>query len=160
MRKFWWAWVLPGMFFIQQLPGVSAWGVDLPLVFAVLAGLRAKPHGAAGWGFLVGSLQDLLSAGWWGPNAVAKTLVAILSSLLRRHVYRERVWTQVSWILVSGLLHEGVLWWILDWKGTAPPFGDALGLAFRNVTFTTLAGALVCLVLVNFRRRRSDPATA
>lgn len=160
MRIVWWVWILPAMFFLQQLPRVSSWGVDLPLLFCVLVGLRTPPSKAAGWGFLVGALQDLLSAGWLGPNAVSKTLVGILSSLVKRNVYRERVLTQATWIFAASLIHQVLLWGILRWKGTAPLFEDAFGIALRNIAATTLAGVLVCLVLVRFRRRRMDPATA
>jgi rod shape-determining protein MreD len=148
------------MLFLQQFPGVSGLGVDLPFLFAALVGLRRPPAQAAAWGFLCGSLQDLLSAGWWGPNAVAKTGVALMSSLAQRHVYRERVWTQSAWVLFGSTLHQLFLWWVLDWKGSAPPAEDALGIAARNVVFTTLAAVPICIVLVRFRRRRMDPATA
>ena len=120
-----------GLLFLQQLPGVAAWGVDLPLVFTVLVGLRTTVPKAAGWGFLMGLVQDLLAAGWIGPNVIAKTLVGILSSFSQRHIYRERVLTQTFLIFGAVFFHQLVVWLILEWDGTAPPFGDAFGILFR-----------------------------
>ena len=152
-------WIL-ALFFVQQLPGVSAWGVDLPLLFVVLVGLRNPVSKAAGWGFLLGLVQDLLSAGWIGPNTLAKTLTGILSSLLNRHVYRERVLTQTLLVLGASFFHQGVIWLLEVWDGSAPGNGDALWMGLKAVLGTTLAGVVVCFFVVRFRRRRFDPATA
>lgn len=155
-----WALILPALFFVQQMPGVAALGVDLPLIFVALAGLRTDSTRAAGWGFLVGFLQDLLSAGWLGPNTLSKTLVGIFSSLSQRHIYREKVFTQVFLIFLASLLHQTLFWLILHWDGSAPPTSEALRVGLRNILGTSLAGILVCFVVVRFRRRRMDPATA
>ena len=152
-------WIL-GLFFIQQLPAVAAWGVDLPLLFVVLVGLRTDLPKAAGWGFCLGLLQDLLSSGWIGPNTIAKTLTGVLASLSKRHIYRERVLTQTFLVFVASLFHQVFIWVLLKWDGTAPPAGDALGIVVRSLLATTLAGILVCFFVVRFRKRRFDPATA
>lgn len=152
-------WIL-AILFIQQLPGVAEAGADLPLLFVVLMGVREPAPRAAGWGFFLGLLQDLLSAGWTGPNTVAKTLTGIFASLSQRHVYRERVLTQTFLVFTAALFHQGFLWALLEWDGTAPPAGDAFRTAFRAVLMTTLIGAGACVFLVKFRRRRYDPATA
>lgn len=155
-----WAMILPALFFVQQMPGVAALGVDLPLIFTALMGLRTTPSRAAGWGFLAGLLQDLLSAGWIGPNTIAKTLVGIFSSLAQRHIYREKVFTQVFLIFWASLLHQFLVWQILNWDGSVPTASNALSIGLRNVLATSLVGVLVCFVVVRFRRRRMDPATA
>ena len=152
-------WIL-ALFFIQQLPAVAALGVDLPLIFVVLVGLRSDAPRAAGWGFLMGLLQDLLSASWIGPNTVAKTLAGILSSFSQRHIYRERVLTQTFLIFMVSLFHQFFIWMLLKWVGSAPPAGDALRICVKAVFLTTLVGAVVCVFVVRFRRRRFDPATA
>lgn len=152
-------WIL-ALFFVQQLPGVAAWGIDLPLIFTVLVGLRTNVPKAAGWGFLVGFIQDLLSSSWIGPNTLAKTLVGIAACLLKRHVYRERVLTQTLLVFGMTLFHQFFIWILLKWDGSAPPAGDAWGIIWRSLVMTTLAGMVVCLFVVRFRKRRFDPATA
>ena len=152
-------WIL-GLFFIQQLPAVAAWGVDLPLIFVVLVGLRTDLPRAACWGFGMGLLQDLLSSGWIGPNTIAKTLTGILASLSKMHIYRERVLTQAFLIFMTTFFHQAFIWALLKWDGTAPPAGDALGILVRSLLATTLVGVLICFFVVRFRKRRFDPATA
>lgn len=152
-------WIV-ALLFVQQLPGVAQWGVDLPLVFVVLVGLRTDVPKAAGWGFLLGFLQDLLSSGWIGPNTIAKTLTGILASLSKWHIYRERVLTQTFLVFAATLIHQVFIWVLLKWDGTAPPAGDAWGILVRSLLATTLAGMIVCFFVVRFRKRRFDPATA
>ncbi len=152
-------WLL-ALFFVQQLPGVAAWGVDLPLVFTVLVGLRTDIPKAAGWGFLAGLLQDLLSSSWIGPNTIAKTLTGITACLLKRHIYHERVLTQTLLVFAAALFHQLLIWILLKWDGSAPPAGDAWGIVWRSLGMTTLAASAVCFFVVRFRKRRFDPATA
>lgn len=152
-------WIL-ALFFIQQLPGVASWGVDLPLVFVTLVGLRADVPKAAGWGFLLGLIQDLLSSSWIGPNTLAKTLAGILSALAKRHIYRERILTQTFLVFVTTLFHQVFIWILLKWDGTAPPADDAFRILVRSLLATTLVGMVVCVFVVRFRKRRFDPATA
>jgi len=152
-------WVL-ALFFLQQLPAVAEWGIDLPLLFVVLVGLRSPVAEGAGWGFLLGLMQDLLSAGWIGPNVIAKTLTGILASMAKKHIYREKVFTQTFLILVSAFFHQTVVWLVKLWDGSAPNSGDVLWLSLRMVFSTALVGMVVSFFVVKFRRRRFDPATA
>jgi len=152
-------WLL-AVFFLQSLPGVSGWGLDLPLILVTLVSLRTTAAKATAWGFFVGLAQDLLSAGWIGPNTVAKTLTGLLSFLSRMHIYRERVLTQTFLIFCASLFHQVCIWLILKWDGSAPPAGDAFNLCLHAVSVTTLVGAVVSFFVVRFRRRRFDPATA
>jgi rod shape-determining protein MreD len=152
-------WIL-AIFFLQQLPGVAAWGIDLPILFVVLVGLRSEAPAAAGWGFLLGVIQDLLSAGWIGPHTVAKTLVGLFSCLSRRHIYRERVLTQTFLVFCMTLFQQVFIWLLLRWDHSAPRFGNAFDITWRTVLMTSLVGAGVCFFVVKFRRRRFDPATA
>ena len=152
-------WIL-SVFFLQQLPGVSTWGIDLPLIFVVLIGLRRGAPEAAGWGFGIGLLQDLLSSGWIGPHAIAKTLVGLISCLSQRHVYRERVLTQTFLIFSMMAFQQIFIWFLLRWDHSAPRWAEAFSLCLDSVPMTTLAGMVVCVFVVKFRRRRFDPATA
>jgi rod shape-determining protein MreD len=152
-------WIL-ALLFVQQLPAVSSWGIDLPLIFVILTGLRTTAPKAAGWGFLLGVIQDLLSTAWLGPNTIAKTLTGILCSFSKRYIYRERVLTQTFLVFWAALFHQAVVWWILKWDGSAPAAEDAVWICLRTVLNTTLAGVVVCFFVVRFRRRRHDPATA
>ncbi len=148
------------LLFAQQLPAISTWGIDLPLLFVVLTGLRTTVPKAAGWGFLLGLVQDMLSTSWIGPNTIAKTLTGMLSSVSKRHIYRERVLTQTLLIFGATLFHEAVIWWMLKWDGSAPEIQDVLWICVKTLLATTLAGAVVSFFVVRFRRRRFDPATA
>jgi rod shape-determining protein MreD len=152
-------WIL-ALLFVQQLPVVSTWGIDLPLIFVILTGLRTTLPKAAGWGFLLGLIQDLLSTAWIGPNTIAKTLTGILCSLSKRHIYRERVLTQTFLVFWVTLFHQVIIWWMLKWDGSAPSAEDAFWICLRTVLGTTLAGVVICFFVVRFRRRRYDPATA
>lgn len=152
-------WIL-AIFFLQQLPGVSTFGLDLPLIFVALIGLRTTVPAAAGWGFLVGLAQDLLSAGWVGPNTIAKTLVGIFACLSQRHIYRERVLTQTFLIFCVAVFQQFFIWILLRWDRSAPRWSEAFSLLFHSVLLTTLVGMVVCVFVVRFRRRRFDPATA
>lgn len=148
------------VFFTQQLPGVSGAGVDLPLIFTVLAGLRTTPARAAGWGFLMGFLQDALSAGWVGPRLISKTLIGILSSVAQKHTYREKVMTQSFLVFCMVALEQFVVWMILRWDGSAPDFSNGVSVMEKSILGTSLAGILACFIVVRLRRRRLDPATA
>jgi len=148
------------LFFIQQLPGVSGAGVDLVLVSTVLAGLRTTAARAVAWGALLGFLQDALSAGWVGPHFISKALVGLLSSVAQKHTYRERVITQSFLIFCMSSLEQFLVWALRRWDGTAPAFSDAFLIMEKTVLGTFLAGILACFLLVRFRRRRLDPATA
>ncbi len=152
-------WVL-GLLYLQQVGGISEWGIDLPLIYVILAGLRTTAPKAAGWGFVMGLAEDLLSAGWFGVHTIAKTLTGILSSLSQRHVYREKILTQTFLIFIMSSFHQLFVWGILKWDGSAPPFADALGIVGRTVFMTMIAGSGVSYIVVRFRRRKQDPATA
>lgn len=149
-----------GVFFLQHLMGVADWGVDLPLIFVVLKSLRTTPTKAAGWGFFMGTLMDLFTADWIGIHIVTDTLVGFLTSFFRRHVYRERVLTQAFVILVMMSLRQFLIWGLLKWDGAAPPAADALGVVAQSVAMTGLVGWAACGLVVRFRPRRQDPATA
>jgi len=148
------------LFFAQQLPGVSDAGVDLVLIFTVLAGLRTTLPRAVAWGAFLGFLQDALSAGWVGPHLVSKTLVGLLSSIAQKHTYREKVTTQSFLVLCMASLEQCLIWVLRRWDGTAPAFSDAFLVMEKTVLATFLAGILACFLIVRFRRRRMDPATA
>ncbi len=148
------------IFFVQQLPLVSDWGIDLPLIFVVLTGVRSGAPQAATWGFVSGAVQDLLSSGGIGVNTISKTLVGLTASLLKMHVYRERVLTQTFLIMGLSIFHEVFSYLLMRWDGEAPRAEDALGICLRSVLFTTLTGLVICVFVVRFRRRRFDPATA
>jgi rod shape-determining protein MreD len=145
---------------IQQMPGVSDMGVDLPLIYAVLVGLRSAPLRAAAWGAGLGFAQDLLSAGWVGPGLISKTLIGILSSVAHRHIYRERVLTQTFLIFLMAVLQQLIVWLLLQWDGSAPSFAGAFSVAERTVLGTSLVGAAACFWVVRFRPSSLDPATA
>lgn len=151
---------MASLFFLQQLPVVADLGVDLPLVFVILMGMRSTTASAAGWGFLLGFLQDLLSAGWMGPNVIGKTLTGVLCAYFRLRIYREKVITQTGLVFAAALFHQGLIWLVKLWDGTAPGFSQALWICWKTALGTTIAGFVVSIFLVRFRRRRYDPATA
>ncbi len=146
--------------FVQQLPGVSGAGVDLPLIFVVLMGLRKPMAQAVAWGALLGFLQDALSADWLGLHLTAKVLAALISSAINRHAYREKIAPQGFLIFLMVWLQQTVVWLLLKWDGSAPGFSSFLLVLERTLLGTTLAGVLVSFWVVRFRRRRMDPATA
>jgi rod shape-determining protein MreD len=148
------------IFFIQQLPMVADWGIDLPLIFVVLIGLRSEPTQAATWGFVVGLIQDLLSAGGIGVNTIAKAMTGLVACFFKMHIYREKASTQTFLIFGMSIFHSVFEYLLMRWDGTAPRAEDAFWLICRNVALTTFVGLLVCLFVVRFRRRRFDPATA
>jgi rod shape-determining protein MreD len=152
-------WILV-LFYVQQLPYVSTLGIDLPLIFVVLTGLRSSAAGAAGWGFALGFLQDLLAVNWIGPNTITKTLIGLLSCFAQRHIYRERVVTQTFLVFCATLVHQVFLWLLLNWDGHAPPAGDAFWIILQSMVATSIVGSGVCWVVVKLRKRRLDPATA
>jgi rod shape-determining protein MreD len=160
MKIPWKIFLVLAVFFVQQLPAVSDWGVDLPLLFVVLTGLRTTPSNAAGWGFFIGVVQDLLSAGWIGPNTIAKTFAGLTASFSQMHIYHEKVSTQTFLIFWASVFHQLLIYALMKWDGSAPWTGDALGIGLRTVLMTTVSGAVACFFVVRLRRRRFDPATA
>jgi rod shape-determining protein MreD len=148
------------IFFIQQLPMVADWGVDLPLIFVILKGLRTDAPRAAGWGFLCGAVQDLLSAGGIGPNVISKTMMGLSSSFFKTRIYREKVLTQTFLILGLSILNGVFEYFLMRWDGVAPRAEDSFWIIAHGVLMTTLVGLIVCFFVVRFRRRRFDPATA
>ena len=153
---FLWAFAL---FFLQQ-SFASIWNIDLGLIFVSLVGLRSNPLKAATVGFGLGLAQDLLSAGFIGPNLLAKILVSLVSVAAQGKIYRERVSTQSLLILFNITVQQAVIWLLMKWDGKAPALGDALWVALPSIFLTTLVGAVVCFGVVRLRRRRFDPATA
>lgn len=160
MNWFRWVGLVALLLFLQQLPVVADLGVDLPLIFVILMGLRSTTAPAAGWGFLFGLLQDLLSAGWVGPNVIGKTLTGALCAYFRLRIYREKVVTQTGLVFAAALFHQGVIWAVKIWDGTAPGPAQALWICWKTALGTTLVGLVASVFLVRFRRRRHDPATA
>lgn len=148
------------IFFVQQLPLVADWGIDLPLIFVILTGIRSDLPKAASWGFATGALQDLLSSGGIGINTISKTFAGLGASFLKMHVYRERVLTQTLLIAGLSIFHEIFSYLLMRWDGEAPRAEDAFWICARSVLLTTFAGLIVCVFIVRFRRRRFDPATA
>ncbi|MGH7740023.1 MAG: rod shape-determining protein MreD [bacterium] len=151
-------WALAALFLQQAL--TAMWGIDLPLIFVSLVGLRSKPLKAASVGFGFGLAQDLLSAGWIGPNLISKLLAALVAVLVQKKIYRERLSTQTLLIFSNALLQQWVIWFLMKGDGQAPSFDDAVWIALPSVLLTALVGMVVCFVVVRFRRRRFDPATA
>jgi rod shape-determining protein MreD len=156
-REIFWLLIL---IFVQQLPMVADRGIDLPLIFVVLVGVRSNALPAAGWGLVTGIIQDLLSAGGVGTNTIAKIAVGLGSSFFKMHIYREKILTQT--LLISGMsaFHEFFSYFLMRLNGEAPRAGDAFWVCAQSVLFTTLTGLVVCFFVVRFRRRRFDPATA
>jgi rod shape-determining protein MreD len=152
-------WLYP-IFFVQQLPLVADWGIDIPLIFVALIGIRSDEPQAATWGFISGAIQDLLSSGGIGTNTISKTFAGLGASFFKMHIYRERILTQTFLILCLSVFHEIFSYLLMRWDGEAPRAEDALEICARSVLFTTLAGLVVCVFVVRFRRRRFDPATA
>jgi rod shape-determining protein MreD len=148
------------IFFIQQLPMIADWGIDLPLIFVILIGLRSEPTPAAAWGFVVGLIQDLLSSGGIGPNTVTKAMTGLGACFFKMRIYREKVSTQTFLIFGMSIFHGVFEYLLVRWEGSAPRAEDAFWLICRGVSLTTLVGFVVCLFVVRFRRRRFDPATA
>ena len=147
------------IFFFQQ-SFAAIWGIDLPLIFVSLVGLRSSPLKAASIGLVMGLGQDLLSAGFIGPNLIAKILIALAAVASQKKIYRERVSTQSLLVLLSVCLQQIVIWSLMRWDDKAPALGDALWVALPSIFLTSLVGAVVCFGVVRFRRRRFDPATA
>jgi rod shape-determining protein MreD len=147
------------IFFFQQ-SFAAIWGIDLPLIFVSLVGLRSAPLKAALVGLVMGLGQDLLSAGFIGPNLIAKILVSLVAVASQKKIYRERVSTQSLLVLFNILLQQMVIWFLMKWDDKAPALGDALWISLPSILLTALVGAVVCFVVVRFRRRRFDPATA
>ena len=156
-KEIFWLFIL---FFIQQLALVADWGVDLPLIFVVLVGVRSNAPQAASWGLVTGVIQDLLSAGGIGTNTISKIAVGLGSSFFKMHIYRERILTQTFLILGMSVFHEFFAYCLMRWNGEAPRVEDAFWICARSVLFTTLTGLVACFFVVRFRRRRFDPATA
>jgi rod shape-determining protein MreD len=147
------------IFFFQQ-SFAAIWGIDLPLIFVSLVGLRSSPLKAASIGLVMGLGQDLLSAGFIGPNLIAKIVVALVAVASQKKIYRERVSTQSLLILFNIFLQQMTIWFLMKWDDKAPALADALWISLPSIFLTALVGAVVCFVVVRFRRRRFDPATA
>ncbi len=152
--------IVLGLFFLQQLVGVADWGVDLPLIFVVLKGLRTTPVKATAWGFFLGAAQDIFTADWIGLHLASDALAGYLSSLSRRHVFRERVLTQSFLVFAMMALRQLAIWGLLKWDGTAPPAAEAFTVVLHSTALTGLVGLLACWLVVRLRPRRQDPATA
>ena len=147
-------------FFFIQLSFAATWGIDLPIILISLFGLRSTAVKAAGLGACLGLTQDLLSAGWIGPNLIAKTFCALLSVAAQGKIYREKVPTQTLLVFINITVQQFIIWILLKWDGSPLSFRDAFWIMLPSIIFTTLTGMIVCFFVVRFRRRRFDPATA
>lgn len=94
---------------------ISIGGVtpDIPLILAVLLGLRLGPEGGCLIGFSAGLLQDVLGGGLLGAQALTKALVGFVAGLLGGRLWVSNPVVQVSGLVVltlaEGLLRYSVL---------------------------------------------------
>ncbi len=152
--------LLLGALLIQTSPGVSAWGVDMPLVFTALVGVRCGLLESLVWGILAGLFQDTLSACGPGPHAVANGAVAFLAFISQNTVFREKVLTQAGLVGTCMALHQAMLWFLFRFFEEGVTSGDEWAFVTRSVLVTTVAGAMVSWVIIRYRRLSHDPATA
>lgn len=145
---------------IQVTPGVARWGLDLPLLFVALLGLRMPLLEAAAWGAVAGLGQDLLSSCGVGPHVAAKMIVGMSAHAFRTLVYQERVLTQSALVAACMLLQQLLLWGYFAALGVAPAPAQVMALLGRSVGLTALAGVAASWCLVRLRRQYNDPATA
>jgi rod shape-determining protein MreD len=146
--------------FLVQMSFAATWGIDLPIIFISLFGLRTTAVKAAGMGAFLGLAQDMLSVGTIGPNMAAKIVCALLSVSAQGKIYREKVPTQTLLIFVNILIQQIIVWLLMKWDRSPLTPRDAFWVTLPSVLFTTLMGMVVCFFVVRFRRRRFDPATA
>jgi rod shape-determining protein MreD len=145
--------------FFQQFYGFSEFGVDFLLILVVLKGIRTTPANAVVYGGVIGFFQDALSSSWIGPNMVAKILISFLVSLLKKNFYREKIWTQTLLISITMFFQQIIILIILNLCSRQNKI-FSISLIFKPTIMTSIVGALICFVVVQFRHRHYDPATA
>lgn len=131
-------------------PALRIGGVapDIPLILAVLLGLRRGPDVGCLSGFAVGLLQDVAAGGLVGAQALTKALVGFAAGLAS-----ERLWVSSPMVQVPGLVFltfaEGLTrYWLLQLFHFPAPFGDVMvHVVLPQALYNGFLGAAAVLAL-------------
>ena len=140
-------------------PALRIGGVtpDIPLILAVLLGLRRGPEVGCLSGFAVGLLQDVAAGGFVGAQALTKALVGFAAGLAS-----ERLWVSSPMVQVPGLVFltfaEGLTrYWLLQLFHFPAPFGDVMVyLVLPQALYNGFLGAAAVLALGMFETWRGS----
>ena len=141
-------------------PALRIGGVtpDIPLILAVLLGLRRGPEVGCLSGFAVGLLQDVAAGGFVGAQALTKALVGFAAGLAS-----ERLWVSSPMVQVPGLVFltfaEGLTrYWLLQLFHFPAPFGDVMVyLVLPQALYNGFLGAAAVLMLTAVETWRESP---
>jgi rod shape-determining protein MreD len=141
---------------LSILPG--GFEPDMALLVAVTGGLVYTPWGAAALGFAAGLLQETLTGGLLGVDALSKGLTGLVWTRLWHHAISDAPLLQLP--LLAGLtVFDGAMFFGSSMLFSTPtPSWDAfLPLLWRQLLSNLLFGPFLLLLFTAIHRRLKRP---
>lgn len=134
---------------IFGMPGIKP---DFFLILAVIFGLsRGKRQGEI-FGFLTGLLQDSLSSGYFGVNALSKTIAGYLAGRWRKQFFWKNLTAQIILVFVFSLVSDSIC--LLLNATTIPLQADSLEsltkLIFGSGIYNAIVSPIVFFAVLKF----------
>lgn len=132
--------------------GLSGVKPDLFLILVVVFSLYHGKRKGEVFGFLAGLLQDSLSSGYLGVNALAKTVVGYLGGSWRKQFFWRNLPAQVLLIFVFSIISDTIYALLNASAVLAQPGGlkDAAGLIMASGAFSSIVSPLVFYAALKF----------
>jgi rod shape-determining protein MreD len=135
---------------------VGAVTPDIPLVLAVLLGLRRGAEVGCLAGFALGLFQDVAAGGLIGTQALTKALVGFAAGLLSERLWASNPLVQVPGLVLLTLAEGSVRYWVLQLFHFPAAFGDLmLHVVLPQALYHGVLGAAAALALALAESRRS-----
>jgi rod shape-determining protein MreD len=124
------------------LPSLTIWNVfaNLPLLVVVSWGLLRGPREGATWGFIAGSMVDLLSGAPFGAATVSLIVVGSLAGLGETIVFRARIALPMLFTFLATIVYELLFLLIVRISGQSMAWLDSI---FRLVIPSAILNALL-----------------
>lgn len=122
-------------FFVPAIE-INSWKPDVVLVIVLLVGKRFGSTGGSTAGFILGIIQDSLSAGPIGLTALPKALAGYASGKIKILKFEGTV--LFLWFIVFTFLHEFIFYFILQFKMDVSFVYLIYSRIFPNTIYTTV----------------------
>jgi rod shape-determining protein MreD len=134
--------------------GVGGARPSLMLIISVFFGLQDGPLAGAVVGFACGLVEDSLSSGPMGVNALARTLLGFIVGSIRGRIFRDTLWYRISVLFLASLLGQTMPFAILYVLDRADSFLNN----FRNIVllsalYNTLLGSFLFFLFDRLLRK-------
>ena len=119
---------------------------SLLLITTVFFGLHDGPVSGALVGFICGLLEDSLSSGIMGVNALARTLLGFTMGSVRGRLFRDTLWYRTAVLFLASLLGETMVFtirYVLEIEIRDSSFSNLRNVIFLSALYNTLLAPLL-----------------